>query len=236
MARAPSAVNTTCLPRIYPDSHGFLRLIIPRDARDLLIGPDIFSRTSVNWDMDLKIMRAHYSFLGMCVTGVYNSDEFPTAVAFGHTLAAAARGDFLCVLCTVFASFAVKSFNRKDRKGFAKFAEKSQPRGCRWKRPRLPVLTRTIGKETTAGIVPPAVSFPPIAKAKSQELGARSCFSPTNSAGRSPISGSPLPTGVTTSVSTAAPGTRARSTATCPLPTTCAWRECWSNWESRKSV
>ena len=37
---------------------------------------------------------------------------------------------FLCVLCAILANFAVKSFNRKDRQEFAKFAKKIQPEGA----------------------------------------------------------------------------------------------------------
>ncbi len=36
--------------------------------------------------------------------------EFPTAPAFGHTQAMAARDVFLCALRVIFALFAVKSF------------------------------------------------------------------------------------------------------------------------------
>src|ERR1700674_4054153 len=62
------------------------------------------------------------------------------------------------------------------------------------------------------------------------------CLSPTNSAAPSPTCGSPSPTAATTSASTAAPETKALSTATCPSPIICAWRECSSEWGLRSFV
>src|SRR5271165_2330977 len=58
----------------------------------------------------------------------------------------------------------------------------------------------------------------------------RPCLSPTNSGAPSPTCGYPSPTAVTTSVFTAGPETKERSTAICPSPTICAWRECSSGW------
>ena len=49
----------------------------------------------------------------------------------------------------------LKAFDRKDRKGIAKFAKRGQPRGCRWKRLCLPASQEAIGKETAAGMSPP---------------------------------------------------------------------------------
>ena len=158
-----------------------------------------------------------------------------------------------------FASFAVSSrtlrlraFDRKDRQGFAKFAKKPT-RGCRWKRPRLPASQEAIGKETAAGMFPPVCvlsrgrwQWSLVASQNSYDHAASrpktndelptTCLLPTNSAAPSPICGSRSPIAATTSAFTAAPGTRARSTAIWPLPTICAWRACWSNSESRKSA
>jgi hypothetical protein len=63
---------------------------------------------------------------------IYNEIEFPTASAFGHTLAEVARMLF----------FGKKSIQ-----------------GCGWKRPCLPAFEKAIGKETAAGIFLPFVSF-----------------------------------------------------------------------------
>jgi hypothetical protein len=108
-------------------------------------------------------------------------------------------------------------------------------RGCGWKRPRLPVLTRTIGKEMPPGFIPPAYLFRSRSVlAKSQRPGAKSCSSPTNSDAPSPTCGSPSPTAVTTSVFTAAPATKAHSMAICRFRITFAWPAYLREWGSRK--
>ena len=162
-----------------------------------------------------------------------------------------------------FASFALssrtlrlKAFDRKDRQGFRKVRKEKPTRGCRWKHRRLPGFARSHWKGNSRRDVPACLCpFPdrwPMVVSRLVKIGTitlandqrpktnderpKPCFLPTNSAAPSPICGSRSPTAATTSVFTAAPGTRARSTATCPLPTICAWRGCWSNLEFRRSA
>jgi len=60
----------------------------------------------------------------------YNGHEFPTAVAFGNTLATAARDGFLCVLGVNSACSASKALERRERRGFAEVAEKNRSEGA----------------------------------------------------------------------------------------------------------
>jgi hypothetical protein len=52
-------------------------------------------------------------------------------MAFGHTLAAAAVGDFLCVLCGVFAFFVVKTLTAEIAKDSRSSQRKANPEGAR---------------------------------------------------------------------------------------------------------
>jgi hypothetical protein len=64
----------------------------------------------------------------MCVTGVYNSDEFPTTVAFGNTLAAAAAGEIFFAPCARSSpAFAVKSLGPQSSQRFRKVHEEKLP-------------------------------------------------------------------------------------------------------------
>ncbi len=68
--------------------------------------------------------------------GIYNNLEFPTALAYWVTYGCGGEEEFA-----------------------RKSARATFFRGCEWKCPRLPVLTRTIGKETDAAFLRLPFSF-----------------------------------------------------------------------------